>query len=174
MPLTTSQKFNEIKRSLHKHLEDNLPGIEINFDDEKFTPAGNDPFLVIRYPGSHHEPSGIGDVITGDQAGLRGRWHRVDCSLTIYSREDSQKASAGDLFDTVSDLLKAGDITLYDFTDPENPINIGKIYIDQGAGHTGPSPVEGRSFDNIVKRDLEKAGFSWISLNVQLSVLEEY
>lgn len=174
MPLTTSQKLNEIKRSFHKYLEDNLPEVEIDFDDRDFSPPGDAAFLVIRYPRAYHEDCGIGCVVTGDSPNLRGRWHRIEVDISAYKRDDPQKAGAFDLHDKAADLMKAGDIPLYDFTDPENPQAVGKIYIDPLPGDTGPSPTTGRLYDNYGKRELTEAGFAWAGLGLTLSVLEEY
>ena len=174
MTLTTSQKLNEIKRSLHKYLEDNLPGVDIDFDDGNFTPPDDSAFLVVRYQRSHHEDSGIGGVVTGDSPNLRGRWHRIDVNLSVYKRDDPQKAGVGQLYDDVANLMKVGDITLFDFTDPENPQPAGRIYIEPLPAGTGPSPSEGRLHDYYNKQELTESGFSWAGLGLQLSVLEEY
>ena len=174
MTLTTSQKLNEIKRSFHKYLADNLSGVQIDFDDEDFSPPDDTAYLVIRYTRSHRESCGIGGVVSGDSPNLRGNWHHIEVNLSIYKRDDSQKAAAGQLHDDVADLLKTGDITLYDFTDPENPQAAGKIYLEPLPAGTGPSPTEGRLHDNKMKRELADADFAWVSLGVTLSVLEEY
>ena len=174
MALTTSQKLNEIKRSFNKYLDDNLTNVSIDFDDADFTPPEDAAFLVVRYRGSYFENCGVGGVVSGDQGNLRGRWHRINVSLGVYKRDDPQKTDAGDLHDKVSDLLKVGDIPLYDFTDPQNPVESGRIYLDTLTAGAGPSPIEGRLYDNIVSRELADAGFAWIGLGVRLSVLEEY
>jgi hypothetical protein len=174
MTLTTSQKINEIKRSFHKYLADSLSGVQIDFDDKNFTPPDDEAFLVIRYTRSERETSGIGGVVTGDSPNIRGNWHRIEVNLSIYKRDDAQKADIGELHDDVADLLKVGDIPLYDFTDPENPQEAGKIYIDPLPAGSGPSPVEGRLTDHFMKRELIEAGFAWIGFGLTLSVLEEY
>jgi len=174
MPLTTSQKLNEIKRSFHKYLADSLPGVAIDYDDRDFSPPDDAAFLVIRYRQSSHEDCGIGGVVTGDSPNLRGRWHRIEVNISVYKRDDPQKAAAGELYDNISNLLKIGDITLYDFTDPENPQSAGRIYIDPFPADSGPSPISGRLHDYFGKRELTEAGFAWIGLGVTLSVLEEY
>lgn len=174
MALTTSQKINEIKRSFNKYIDDNLADVAVDFDDANFTPPEDEAFVVIRYRRSFHENCGIGGVVSGGQGNLRGRWHRVDVSIAIYKRDDPQKADVGELHDDVSDLLKAGDIPLYDFTDPEDPSEDGRIYFDPLPAGTGPSPAEGRLYDSLMSRDLAEAGFAWMGLGIRLSVLEEY
>jgi len=174
MALTTSQKINEIKRSFNKYIDDNLIDIAVDFDDANFTPPEDEAFVVIRYRRSFHENCGIGGVVSGDQANIRWRWHRVDVSIAIYKRDDPQKADVGDLHDVISDLLNVGDIPLYDFTDPQDPSEDGGVYIDLLPSNTGPSPVGGRLYDNLMSRELADAGFAWMGLGVRLSVLEEY
>jgi hypothetical protein len=174
MSISASQKINEIKRSFHKYLADNLDGVSIDFDYADFTPTDDSAFLVVRYRRSNFESCGIGGVVSGDQGNLRGRWHRLEAFLAVYKRDDPQKADAGDLFADVSDLLKAGDIPLYDFTDPQDPIEKGKIYFDPLPAGSGPSPIEGRLFDSAAKRKIEEADFSWLGLGVRLSILEEF
>ena len=174
MTLTTSQKINEIKRSFNKYIDDSLVDVAVDFDDANFTPPADEAFVVIRYRRSFHENCGIGGVVSGDHDNLRGRWNRVDVSIAVYKRDDPQKADVGDLHDVISDLLKAGDIPLYDFTDPENPFEDGRIYFDPLPAGAGPSPAGGRLYDNLMSRELAEAGFAWMGLGVRLSVLEEY
>ena len=174
MTLTTSQKINEIKKSLYKYLADNLPGTSIDYDDSAFAPPDDAAFLVIRFLHSRRENCGIGTVVTGDSPNLRGRWHHIEANLSIYKRHDPQKADTGALYSTIADLLKAGDIPLYDFTDPENPVEAGKIYLDPLPAGTGPSPTEGQLTDNSAHRKFTDAGFSWAASGITLSVLEQY
>ena len=174
MTLTTSQKINEIKKSFFKYLADNLTGTSIDFDDSDFSPPDDSAFLVIRFLNSRRENCGIGRVVTGDSPNLQGCWHHIEANLSIYKRHDPQKADTGMLYSTVSDLLKAGDIPLYDFTDAENPVEAGRIYLDPLPAGTGPSPIEGQLTDNLMNRELVSAGYSWAALGVLFSVLEQY
>jgi hypothetical protein len=174
MTLTTSQKLNEIKRSFFKYLADNLPAIQIDFDDADFSPPDDSPFLAIRFLRSSREPCGIGGIVTGDSPNLRGCRHKIQANLSIYKRHDPQKADVGGLYSTVAALLNAGDIPLYNFTDPEHPVESGKIFLDPLPAATGPSPIEGRLADNLMNRELADAGFAWAGIGVLLSVLEQY
>ena len=174
MTLTTSQKINETKRSFHKYLADNLSGVQIDFDDKDFTPPTDSAFIVIRYRSIARESCGIGGVLTGDSSSLHGYWRNIEAHISIYKRDDPQKADIGLLYDTIENLLKVGDITLYDFTDPEDPVAAGKIYLDTLKAASGPSPLDGRLFDNLASRELADASFAWMSLGVLLSVLVEY
>jgi hypothetical protein len=173
MPLTTSQKINETKRSFHKYLADNLTGVAIDYDDANFVPPTDSAFVVIRYRSVSRESCGIGGVLTGDSPSLTGYWRHIEAHISIYKRDDPQKADIGTLYDTIESLLEVSDITLYDFTDPENPASAGKIYLDTLKAPSGPSPLDGRIFDNLASRELADAAFSWMSLGVLLSVLVE-
>jgi len=174
MTLTASQKLNEIKKSLYKYLADNLTGVQIDYDDAAFSPPDDAAFLVVRFLSSRRENCGIGAVVTGDSPNLRGCWHHLETNLSIYKRNDPQKADIGALYSTVAGLLKVGDIPLYDFTDPEHPVEAGKIYLDPLPAGTGPSPTEGRLSDNLMNRELVDAGYAWAAIGVLLSVIEQY
>ncbi len=174
MPLTTSQKINELKRSFHKYIADNLTGVSIDFDDAAYTPPADESFLVIRYHRIEYDECGIGGVITGDEQNVRGRWRRIFASLAVYKRNDPQKADAGNLYDSVAALLTTTTIPLYDFSNPENPVESGMIYLDLLPASTGPSPSEPRFLDSSGDREMSESGYSYIALNIRLSLLEQY
>ena len=174
MGLTTSQKINETKRSFQKYLADNLPGVQFDFDDKDFAPPDDSAFVVLRYRKIWREVCGIGGVLSGNTPSLHGYWRRIEAHISIYKRDDPQKTDIGVLYDSIESLLKAGSTILFDFTVPENPVAIGKIYLDTLEAGTGPSPIEGRLLDNLASREMSEASFAWMGIGVLLSVMVEY
>jgi hypothetical protein len=161
--MNPTQVINNIKRSFNAYAEEALApsNAAVNFDLDPFDTSGLTEWFAIRYTGCSSESSGMGDLVTEDSE-VKGRIHRVSCEISAWRRADPQRSGLGDMADMLISLCEIPSITLYDYTDPENPVECGTMSIQPRKGRFTPSwsggaPVYKSSSD--LYSDLETAGF---------------
>jgi len=132
MTLTPSQVINNIKRSFNAYLAAGLTGSTINFDGNSFNTSGLDSWYSVRYLEIASDPAGMGDVIGTD--GSTGNIHSVKAEVGAWHRDDPQGVSSGDMIDKIVDLLEESQVTFYDWSDPEDPVESGELALYAGSG----------------------------------------
>jgi hypothetical protein len=137
MAPNASQIINNMKRSFNAHLGTALEETAINFDQDTFDTVGLDSWYAIRYTGYSSEPTGMGDII--DSSGSVGRFHVLQCELSGWAREDSQRLTLGGVVDGIIAICETASIPLYDFSDPDDPDEIGDMRLVPSDGKFSPS-----------------------------------
>jgi len=133
MTLDASQMVNNMKRSFNKYMAEGLAPAVVNFDEGDFDASGLAIWYTIRYRKLRSESAGMGDLIEEDSL-QQGRLHILGCGISAWSRNDLQKYGLGGMADKVIALAEAVSVTLYDFDDPEIPVDIGEMKIRPGDG----------------------------------------
>lgn len=171
MALDPSQLINNMKRSFNAHVENALTGATVNFDEDPFDTDGLDTWYAVRYAGYSSEPVGMGEVV--DDSGTEGRLHVLGCEISAWSRSDSQRYDLGAMIDEIVNISEIGMITFYNFADPEDPVDIGKIRLKAGKGSMTPG---WKGSENVWKsaRDVhaEKRLVGYV-LEMELAVIAE-
>ena len=127
MTLNSTQVLNNLKKTFNAYVAAQLSGSTVNFDDDTFDTAGLDDWYAVRYTGQASESSGMGESIEAETS-TEGRFHVVGCELSAWHRADPQRTSLGDMADKLVVITEAGSISLYDYADPENPVECGTLY----------------------------------------------
>ncbi len=137
MYLNPSQIINNIKRSFNAYLESVLAHTTINFDEDPFETGELTSWYAVRYVGYSSESSGMGDLIDED-TNAEGRFHVLKCELSAWCRDDSQRVSLGEMIDNLVAISEAPSVALYNYADPENPVEIGTIQLKPSRGVSTP------------------------------------
>lgn len=172
MPLDATQILNNLKRSFNAYLATALEGSSINFDEDPFETAGLESWYAVRYTGLRSESSGMGELIEEDES-TEGRFHALNCEVSVWSRDDPQRATLGDMVDKLIVLVEEASISLYDYSDPENPVECGKIYIHPQTGSFTPKWAGGGP---VLKSSSDKhaqGGITGFVLEIELITLAE-
>ena len=133
MPPNPSQIVNNMKRSFNKYISAIIVSGNINFDQDPFDTDNLDDWYSIRYKEHDSSGTGMGNLIEAatEKKGFR---HRLACEIGAWRRDDPQRTGLGDMIDKLVSLSEAGSVNLYDFTDPENPVQSGTMYISPSKG----------------------------------------
>ena len=159
--MNSTQLINNIKRSFNSYASDALSPAAVNFDIDPFDTSGLTEWYAIRYTGYLSESSGMGDLVDEDSED-KGRVHRVSCEISAWRRADPQRSGLGDMADKLISLCEIPSISIYDYTDPEDPVECGTMSVQPRKGRFTPSwsgggPVLKSASDLYL--DLETAGF---------------
>jgi hypothetical protein len=136
MALDASQIINNMKKSFNTYIENSMSGATINFDEDPFETDGLESWYAVRYTGFSSEPVAMGEIV--DENGTKGRLHRLNSEVSAWSSNDSQRANLGGMIDAVVALMEAGMIAFYDYDDPEDPDEIGKMRVKSGKAAMTP------------------------------------
>jgi hypothetical protein len=137
MALDPTQVVNNVKRSFNAYVSAGLGPATINFDQDPFEADGLESWYSVRYTSYSTEPSGMGEMIEDDES-TKGRFHVVGCEVSAWRRDDPQRAELGGMADELIALCEEPSITLYDYADPENPQECGKVYLRPRLGTFTP------------------------------------
>jgi hypothetical protein len=172
MTLNPSQIINNIKRSFNNYISTAVAPATVNFDQDPFDTASLSSWYAIRYSGISTEPTGMGDLI--DESGTgRGRIHVVDCELSAWSGNDPQRASLGSMIDILIAACEAPSITLYDFSDPDNPDECGALALHPTHGTLTPTWGSGRAVWKTSRDAQIGAGVVGFVLELKLTTIAE-
>ena len=171
MALDASQIINNMKKSFNTYIESSMSGATINFDEDPFDTDGLESWYAVRYTGFSSEPVGMGEVVDGN--GANGRLHILNGEVSAWSCNDSQRAILGGMIDAIVALMEAGMITFYDYADPEDPVEIGKMRVKPGKGAMTPG-FRGGKYVWKSSRDIHaEKRMSGYVLEVELTVIAE-
>lgn len=137
MTLNASQILNNLKRSFNAFVATQLEAAEVNFDDDSFETSGTDAWYAIRYTDLRSESTGMGDLIDPDNPD-QGRFHIAACEISAWHREDPQRVSLGGMVDKLIVISETESFQLFDYSDPENPVEAGTVYIRAKKGAFTP------------------------------------
>ena len=154
MALDPSQVVNNMKKSFNAYIAGGVTPVNVNFDEDPFGASGLDEWYAIRHRGLSSEPVGMGDLIEEDSL-QQGRFHVLKCEVSAWHRDDPQRAGLGDMADTLVSLCEAARVTLYDFADPDEPVNIGTMKMRSGNGSFTPVYGGGKASGLVSGSDSE-------------------
>ena len=138
MALDATQVVSNVKRSFNRHIADSVEPASVNFDEDPFDTDDLTSWFSVRYTGYRSEPAGMGDSID-EQTDAKGRIHRIGVEVGAWCRDDPQRLVLGDMADKILSACSQAAIALYDFTDPENPVEIGTLYLQSKEGKFTPT-----------------------------------
>lgn len=171
MALDASQIINNMKKSFNVYVENSMPGATVNFDEDPFDTDGLESWFAVRYTGYSSESVGMGEIV--DSNGTTGRLHLLNGEISAWTNDDIQRANLGGMIDEIVSHVETGMISFYDFSDPEEPVLIGKMRMKAGKGAMTPG-WSGNRYVWKSARDvhLEKRIAGYI-LEVELAVIAE-
>ena len=164
--------LNNIKKSFNAWLAGELEGETINFDKDPFRTDGLESWYAVRYSGYSSESTGMSDLIS-ESGTQKGIYRILDAEVSAWSRDDEQRATLGEMADKIMELCEEASITLYDFEDPENPVEAGSIYLSAKKGVFSPKWSGGSGVwktDSDAHERMRVVGFV---LEVEMRVLAE-
>jgi hypothetical protein len=171
MPLDPSQLINNIKKSFNVHVVAVIDGATINFDDDSFNTTGLESWYSIRYSDLNSSSPGMGDIIDSD--GSRGLAHSLKGEIGAWIRGDPQHVGLGAMIDNIVSICEQGSFDFLDFTDPENPEEIGIIKIKPGRGSFVPSRVRANAIGGGNEEPRDEGDINGFKLEFELSVISE-
>ncbi len=137
MSLDPTRIINNMKRSFSAYLAGEVAPSTVNYDEDPFDTSGLTSWYAVRYRGCSTEPTGMGDLIE-EHVATKGRYHVLNAEVSGWARDDSQRLHLGEMADKIVSLAEEPSITFYDYSDIENPVQIGKIYLRPAGGSFSP------------------------------------
>jgi hypothetical protein len=156
MTLTQTRLIDTVKKSFNQYIDSATGSEPVNFDDEAFDTDGLDSWYAIRYAGMKTESPGMGGIV-GESTTKHGLINVVNVEIGAWTKDDPQKIELGPMIDTILSNCEVPSITLYDYTDPEHPVSVGKAYLRPKSRKFAPSlggHMKTRSSDTLAQSNL--------------------
>jgi hypothetical protein len=172
MTLNASQIVNNIKRSFNRYVGNTVSPAAVNYDEDPFDISGLSAWFAVRYTGYSSEPTGMGDEVEENTEAV-GRFRLVNCEVSAWHRDDPQRTALGAMADILVAMCETPSIVLYDYTNPQNPVECGTVYVRPIIGRFTPTwggggPVRKTSSDMHAE-----AGLVGFVLELELKTIAE-